>query len=116
MCPRRDLIEGGPNRSGNWSSAQIDKDYRKRKSTRVLLFTKTTYSSAFKAITEILTANRIKFKATVVGKNLPDLIKAAKGVAKYSVVFFEDFRTYLDMDDWNRDILDKFCQTFKVNK
>ncbi|TRY79158.1 hypothetical protein TCAL_07047 [Tigriopus californicus] len=112
MCNREVLI--GSVRRGNWSAEQIGTDYRKRKASRVLLFTKTTYSSAFKAITEILTANRIKFKATVVGKNLPDLIKASKGVAKYSVMFFEDFRTYLDMDDWNRDILDKYCQTFRV--
>eukprot|EP00095_Tigriopus_kingsejongensis_P012066 maker-scaffold60_size442463-snap-gene-0.29 protein:Tk12066 transcript:maker-scaffold60_size442463-snap-gene-0.29-mRNA-1 annotation:"heparan sulfate n-deacetylase n-sulfotransferase" len=98
----------------NQSFGQIGQDFRRRKSGRVLLFTKTTYSGAIRTITETLVANRIKYKATDVGKSLPDLIKVSKGVGKYGVVFFEDFRAYLDMDDWNRDILDKYCKMFKV--
>jgi hypothetical protein len=43
----------------------------------VLIVSKTSYSSAFKSVSEILVANRIKYKLSVVGKNLPDLIKVS---------------------------------------
>ncbi len=64
-------------------------------------------------MTELLSASRIKYKSVVAGKNLPDLIKISKGVGKYGVIIFEDFRSYLDMDDWNRDLLIKYCRTFQ---
>ena len=54
------------------------------------------------------------FKASVAGKNLPDLIKLTKGTGKYGVIFFEDYRSYLEMDKWNRELLDKYCRTFRV--
>ena len=42
----------------------------------------------------------------------PDLTKAkAKpGLGKYGAIFFEDFRSYLEMDPWNRELLDKYCK------
>jgi hypothetical protein len=86
-----------------------------RKQAKVLLIPKSTYSIAFKTVTETLVANRIGYKSTVSGKNLPDLIKASKpGVGKYGAIFFEDFRSYLEMDPWNRELLDKYCKTFSA--
>lgn len=87
---------------------------RTRSPGKVLLVPKTSYSKAHKSVTEILAAHRIGFKSTVAGKNLPDLIKLAKNLGKYGVIIFEDFRSYLEMDSWNRDILDKYCQSFHV--
>ena len=76
--------------------------------SKVLLVVKTSFSK----IPEILKANRIAYKTTVAGKNLPDLIKMTRGVGKYGVIIFEDFNSYLTMDEWNREILDKYCKTF----
>ena len=90
------------------------KSSKTRSPGKVLLVPKTSYSRAHKAVTEILSAHRIGFKSSIAGKNLPDLIKVTKNLGKYGVIFFEDYRSYLDMDPWNRDILDKYCQTYKV--
>ena len=81
---------------------------------KVLIVNKTSYSKGYKSVTEILSAHRIGYKSTVAGKNLPDLIKVTKNVGKYGVIVFEDFRTYIGMDSWNRDLLDKYCQTYNV--
>ena len=45
---------------------------------------------------------------------MPDLIKLTKGTGKYGVIFFEDYRSYLDMDRWNRELLDKYCKSYRV--
>lgn len=57
-----------------------------------------------------------RYKASVAGKNLPDLIKISKGVGRYGAIYFEDYRSYLEMDYWNRDLLDKYCRLFKVKE
>ena len=85
-----------------------------RNRPRVLLIPKTSYSNAFKAVTELLVANRIKFKSSVAGRNLPDLIKTSKGTGKFGAIFFEDFRFFLQMDSWNRELLLKYCKMFDV--
>ena len=59
-------------------------------------------------MTEILSAHRIGFKHSVAGKNLPELIKITKNLGKYGVIVFEDYNSYLNMDQWNRDLLDKY--------
>lgn len=59
-------------------------------------------------------ANRIKYKLSVVGKNLPDLIKVSKGMGKYGVVVFEDYNSYLRMDTWNRELLDKYLIKYSI--
>jgi heparan sulfate N-deacetylase/N-sulfotransferase NDST2 len=49
-----------------------------------------------------------------VGKNLPDLIKLSKGMGKYGVIVFEDFNSYLRMDTWNRELLDKYLVKYRI--
>jgi hypothetical protein len=65
-------------------------------------------------VTEILSAHRIGFKHSVAGKNLPELIKITKNLGKYGVIVFEDYNSYLNMDQWNRDLLDKYCLSYNV--
>lgn len=48
----------------------------------------------------------------VAGKSLPALTNADKG--RYSVVVFENYHRYLNMDKWNRELLDKYCREFGV--
>ncbi|CAL4073832.1 unnamed protein product, partial [Meganyctiphanes norvegica] len=83
-----------------------------REDPRVLLFTETQYSRMGKSIAEMLVANRIKYKMEVVGKSLPLLTNLSKG--KYGAVVFENFERYLLMDQWNRELLDKYLQAYGV--
>ena len=86
-----------------------------RNQAKVLLIPQSTYSTTFKTVVETLVYNRVKYKASISGKNLPDLTKAAKpGLGKYGAIFFEDFHSYLEMDPWNRELLDKYCKTYNA--
>ena len=33
---------------------------------------------------------------------------------KFGVVIFERFESYLNMDNWNRELLDKYCREYSV--
>lgn len=46
------------------------------------------------------------------GKSLPVLTNLDKG--RYGVIVFENFNKYLQMDNWNRQLLDKYCREYYV--
>lgn len=46
------------------------------------------------------------------GKSLPVLTNLDKG--RYGVIVFENFSKYLEMDNWNRELLDKYCREYLV--
>lgn len=48
----------------------------------------------------------------VAGKSLPVLTNLDKG--KYGVIVFENLNKYLQMDKWNRELLDKYCREYSV--
>jgi len=85
-----------------------------RNSVRILLFSSSPGPTQAKAITDFLVANRLKYKLAYSGRNLPDLIRLSKGMAKYLVIVFQDIRDLYHMDRWNRELLDKYCSQFKV--
>lgn len=78
----------------------------------MLLFVETMYSKLGKDIAELLVYTRIKYKEEVAGKSLPVLTSLDKG--KYGVIVFENFNKYLQMDKWNRELLDKYCKEYNV--
>jgi heparan sulfate N-deacetylase/N-sulfotransferase NDST2 len=80
--------------------------------SKVLLFVETQYSSLGRQIAEVLEASRIKFKMEISGKSLPVLTNMEKG--KFAVVIFENFEKYIQMNKWNRELLDKYCTEFSV--
>ena len=88
--------------------------YQTRSPARVLLICKTSLSILCQLVQEKLESHRISYKISVAGKNIPDLIKSSKGKGKYVTIFFEEFQSYLSMDKWNREILDKYCRSFNV--
>lgn len=47
-----------------------------------------------------------------IGKSLPALTNLDKG--RYSVIVFENYYRYLNMDKWNRELLDKYCREYSV--
>ncbi|KAJ9581959.1 hypothetical protein L9F63_003712, partial [Diploptera punctata] len=85
---------------------------RLRIDPKVLVFVETTYSRLGREIAELLVYNRIKYKVEVSGKSLPVLTNLDKG--KYGVIVFENLNKYLQMDKWNRELLDKYCREYSV--
>ncbi|RWS12531.1 Bifunctional heparan sulfate N-deacetylase/N-sulfotransferase-like protein [Dinothrombium tinctorium] len=83
-----------------------------RLDSKVLLFVETQYSHLGKLLTEALEASRMKFKAEISGKSLPMLTNLDKG--KFAVIIFENFEKYLNMNKWNRELLDKYCREYGV--
>lgn len=88
------------------TSAQLRLD------AKVLVFLETQYSVLGRQICEILEATRVKFKVELAGKSLPLLTNLDKG--KYAAVIFENFEKYLQMNKWNRELLDKYCREYNV--
>jgi len=62
----------------------------------------------------ILNAKRyvFRYKVEVAGKSLPVLTNLDKG--RYGVLIFENLNKYLQMDKWNRELLDKYCREYSV--
>lgn len=85
---------------------------RLRIDPKVLVFVETTYSRLGRDIAELLVYNRIKYKIEVAGKSLPVLTNLDKG--RYGVIVFENLDKYLNMDKWNRELLDKYCREYSV--
>lgn len=54
----------------------------------------------------------LRYKVEVAGKSLPVLTNLDKG--RYGVIVFENFSKYLEMDNWNRELLDKYCREYLV--
>lgn len=53
-----------------------------------------------------------RYKIEVAGKSLPVLTNQDKG--RYAVIIFENLDKYLNMDKWNRELLDKYCREYSV--
>ncbi|XP_017779396.1 PREDICTED: bifunctional heparan sulfate N-deacetylase/N-sulfotransferase-like isoform X2 [Nicrophorus vespilloides] len=85
---------------------------RLRSDPKVLVFVETMYSKLGKDIAELLVHTRIKYKIEVAGKSVPVLTSLDKG--KYGVIVFENLNKYLQMDKWNRELLDKYCREYFV--
>lgn len=85
---------------------------RRHIDSKVLVFVETLYSRLGREIAELLVHNRIKYKVEVSGKSLPVLTNLDKG--KYGVIVFENLNKYLQMDKWNRELLDKYCREYSV--
>lgn len=81
-------------------------------SRRVLVFVESQYTKTAKHITSSLEYARIEYKIENTGHNLPNLTHFDKG--RFAVIIFESLEAYVNMDNWNRQILDKYCQSYKV--
>jgi len=97
---KKSLLEE-PDDLDSWASNQV----------RVLVFTSS--GSAGREVKELLGAVRLKYKAQSPSK-LPDVIKAAKGTAKYLSIIFVNIMDYYGMNVENRKLLDKYCEQFKI--
>ena len=85
---------------------------RLRIDPKVLVLVETPFTKLGQEIIYVLEASRIKYKMELAGKSLPYLTHMDKG--KYGVVIFEKWESYLNLDTWNRQLLDKYCLEYNV--
>ncbi|CAG2108385.1 unnamed protein product, partial [Medioppia subpectinata] len=87
-------------------------NFRLRLDAKVLVFVETQYSKLGRQLIEILESSRMRFKVEIVGKSLPMLTNLERG--RFAVIIFENFNKYLNMNKWNRELLDKYCREYSV--
>nr|XP_055130708.1 bifunctional heparan sulfate N-deacetylase/N-sulfotransferase 3 isoform X3 [Symphalangus syndactylus] len=80
----------------------------------VLVFVESQYSSLGQDIIMILESSRFQYHIEIApGKgDLPALIDKMKG--KYILIIYENILKYINMDSWNRSLLDKYCVEYGV--
>uniref|UniRef100_A0A914XDU9 Heparan sulphate-N-deacetylase domain-containing protein n=1 Tax=Plectus sambesii TaxID=2011161 RepID=A0A914XDU9_9BILA len=79
---------------------------------RVLVLVETLYSPLGKEICDILNALKLPYKAEPLGKNLPLLTTATRG--RFALIIIENYYKYLNLVEWNRQLLDKYCVDYSV--
>jgi hypothetical protein len=70
------------------------------------------YSKLGKDLAQTLTALKISFKIEILGKNLPLLTTARHG--RFSAILIENYYKYINLAEWNRQLLDKYCREYGV--
>ncbi|KAB1282410.1 Bifunctional heparan sulfate N-deacetylase/N-sulfotransferase 3 [Camelus dromedarius] len=80
----------------------------------VLVFVESQYSSLGQDIIMILESSRFQYHIEIApGKgDLPALIEKTRG--KYILIIYENILKYINMDSWNRSLLDKYCAEYGV--
>uniref|UniRef100_A0A8C4YIQ0 [heparan sulfate]-glucosamine N-sulfotransferase n=1 Tax=Gopherus evgoodei TaxID=1825980 RepID=A0A8C4YIQ0_9SAUR len=80
----------------------------------VLVFVESQYSTLGQDIITILESSRFQYHIEIApGKgDLPVLIDKNKG--KYVLVVYENILKYVNMDSWNKGLLDKYCIEYDV--
>lgn len=80
----------------------------------VLVFVESQYSSLGQDIIMILESSRFQYHIEIApGKgDLPALIEKTRG--KYILIIYENILKYINMDSWNRSLLDKYCVEYSV--
>lgn len=79
---------------------------------KILLFAESQFSAFGKQIIFVLDSLRLSYKVEITGKSIPLLTTQTRG--RYALIIFENYYKYLNMDDWNRQLLDKYSRDFDV--
>lgn len=53
-----------------------------------------------------------RYKVEVSGRGVPVLRNGEKG--RFAAILFENYTKYLELDSWNRNMLDKYCGEYDV--
>ncbi|XP_072352278.1 bifunctional heparan sulfate N-deacetylase/N-sulfotransferase 4 isoform X2 [Scyliorhinus torazame] len=80
----------------------------------VLVFIESQYSQLGQEIVAILESSHFKHHAEIApGKgDIPALTNKDRG--RYALVIYENILKYVNMDSWNRELLDKYCMEYNV--
>ncbi|KAJ6661802.1 hypothetical protein lerEdw1_013324 [Lerista edwardsae] len=80
----------------------------------VLVFVESIYSQLGQEIVAILESSRFKYRTEIApGKgDMPTLTDKDHG--RYALIIYENILKYVNLDTWNRDLLDKYCVEYGV--
>ncbi|RXM29794.1 Bifunctional heparan sulfate N-deacetylase/N-sulfotransferase 2 [Acipenser ruthenus] len=80
----------------------------------VLVFVESQYSQLGQEIVAMLESSRFKYHTEIApGKgDMPMLTERGRG--RYALVIYENVLKYVNLDAWNRELLDKYCADFGV--
>lgn len=80
----------------------------------VLVFIESVYSQLGQEIIAILESSRFRYRTEIApGKgDLPTLTEHSRG--RYTLIIYENILKYVNLDAWNRDLLDKYCMEYGV--
>ncbi|XP_030630263.1 bifunctional heparan sulfate N-deacetylase/N-sulfotransferase 2 [Chanos chanos] len=82
----------------------------------ILLFVESIYSQLGQDIIAILESSRLRYRmepAPTKG-TLPPLAWFGHGRGHYALVIYENLLKYVNLEPWNRQLLDKYCQDYGV--
>ncbi|XP_075056442.1 bifunctional heparan sulfate N-deacetylase/N-sulfotransferase 3-like [Mixophyes fleayi] len=81
----------------------------------ILVFIESQYSQLGQDIIGILESSRFNFHAEIApGKG--DLLPLTENhIGKYALIIYENFMKYVNMDTWNKELLDKYCLQYGVS-
>ncbi|KAM6986631.1 bifunctional heparan sulfate N-deacetylase/N-sulfotransferase 1b [Aplochiton taeniatus] len=80
----------------------------------VLVFVESQYSQLGQDIVAILESSRFRYRTEIApGKgDMPTLTDGERG--RFTLVIYENILKYVNLDAWNRDLLDKYCVEYGV--
>ncbi|KAM9476376.1 bifunctional heparan sulfate N-deacetylase/N-sulfotransferase 2 isoform 1-T12 [Clarias gariepinus] len=80
----------------------------------VLVFIESIYSQLGQEIVAILESSRFRYHTEIAPSkgDMPTLMERDRG--RYALVIYENVLKYVNLDAWNRDLLDKYCSEFGV--
>lgn len=80
----------------------------------VLVFVESQYSQLGQEIVAILEAGRFRYRTEISpGKgDMPTLTDKERG--RFTLVIYENILKYVNLDAWNRELLDKYCVEYGV--
>ena len=80
----------------------------------VLVFVESQYSQLGQEIVAILESGRFRYRTEISpGKgDMPTLTDKERG--RFTLVIYENILKYVNLDAWNRELLDKYCVEYGV--
>lgn len=80
----------------------------------VLVFVESLYSQLGQEIVAILESSRFKYRTEIApGKgDMPTLTDKDRG--RFALIIYENILKYVNLDAWNRELLDKYCVEYGV--
>lgn len=80
----------------------------------VLVFVESLYSQLDQEIVAILESSRFKYRTEIApGKgDMPTLTDKDRG--RFALIIYENILKYVNLDAWNRELLDKYCVEYGV--
>ncbi|KRZ22591.1 Bifunctional heparan sulfate N-deacetylase/N-sulfotransferase, partial [Trichinella pseudospiralis] len=107
-CPANALFDQPPMSGAMFAASR--EQLNSKCDSKILLLVENQYSALGQQIKTVLNYLKVPYKVQAVRKTLPSLTNLARG--RYMIIIFENFNRYINMNHWNRQLLDKYCKEF----